>query len=278
MKDSIIKYIEYLAEAHSFHISLHGASLLNRLDFLAPYNSHECIYCMLVKSSAECWQRCKIGQERAMEKLAEEGAFFGSCYAGVGEFVFPINAFGKTVGMISVGGYVGSKEKRVAFSSSYGFREERLSSLTKEALSENIPDFELVKTLVTPLSAMLTLQVEKNSSETVGAEGLYGKILSILHTAYTRKISVSEIASECHYSPSFISRYFKKKSGMTVNEYLAKIRMEKAEQLLVNTDMRLEEIAASVGFSDTNYFISFFSSYFGKPPKTYRNVNKSSQK
>lgn len=79
---------------------------------------------------------------------------------------------------------------------------------------------------------MLALFVEKNSSTGVGAENLYGKILSILHTGYTRKIKISDITSECHYSTSFISRYFKEKSGMTVNEYLRKIRMEKAKNCL----------------------------------------------
>ena len=43
-------------------------------------------------------------------------------------------------------------------------------------------------------------------------------------------------------------------------------------------DMSIEEIGASVGFSDTNYFISFFSSYYGMPPKRYRKENKCLQK
>jgi len=273
MKTAIKNYIEYLSKEHGLQISLHGSGLLPRLDFLAPYNSHECVYCMLVKTSAECWKRCIRSQERAMDKLSREGAFFGSCYAGVGEFVFPVYAFETQIGMISVGGYCGATEKRSAFASIYGFSETELSKMAKTELKEKIPSMELVKTLITPLSAMITIVVEKNGTADMVSDALYGKLLSILHTRYTRKITVGEIASECHYSPSFIHRYFKKKSGLTVNEYLKKLRMEKAAYLLLNTEMKIEDVAASVGFGDTNYFISFFSSYYKKPPRQYKIEN-----
>ncbi len=274
MKSSIKNYIEYLTSSCGLKISLHGEGVLPHLDFLAPYNAHECVYCMYVKSSTECWHRCREGQRRVLEKLCKSGAFFGSCYAGVGEFVFPIFAFDSVVGMISVGGYVGSAEKRGAFALKYGFHEARLKALSEEELKSEVPDFNFVKTLIEPLSCMLTLFIEKSSSSAAGAENLYGKILSLLHTGYTQKIKIGDIADKCHYSPSFISRYFKKKSGVTVSEYLAALRMEKAKKLLLNSDMRIEDIAASVGFFDTNYFISFFSRYYGCPPKRYKNANK----
>ena len=150
----------------------------------------------------------------------------------------------------------------------------RRASTRKITIRATLSLFKFVRTLISPLSAMLTLFIEKNAYTSGGAENLYGKILSILHTAYTRKITIKDIASECHYSPSFVSRYFKKKSGLCVNEYLAKIRMEKARELLLGSDMRIEDIAASLGFSDTNYFISSFSKFYGEPPKRYKNANK----
>ena len=274
MQASIKNYIEYLRKTHGFRISVHGEGVLPHLDFLAPYNAHECAYCMYVKSSGDAWRRCRAGQKRAQEQLSQSGAYFGSCYAGVAEFVFPIYAFDLVVGMISVGGYFGSREKRSAFALKYGFHEEKLKALAKEKLLSSVPDFDFVKTLVEPLCAMLTLFIEKNSASGVGAENLYGKILSILHTEYTQKLSISYIASKCHYSASFVNRHFKEKSGKTVNAYLTELRMKKAEKLLSDSDMRIEDVAASVGFSDANYFISTFSKYYNISPKKYRNANK----
>ena len=274
MKAAIKKYIEYLSVHHGLKISLHGEGIIPHLDFLAPYNAHECVYCMYVKSSDECWHRCKEGQKKALSALKDRGAFYGSCYAGVGEFVFPVCSFDEVVGMISVGGYLGSAEKRSYFAQRYGFLESRLSDMAQEELVREAPTIEFLQTVIEPLSAMLALYIEKRRAVSAVPEDLYGRILSILHTGYMRKIKISDIASACHYSSAFISRFFKEKSGVTINTYLKKIRMEKAKKLLLESDMRIEDIAASVGFSDTNYFISFFSTYFGLPPKQYRNANK----
>ena len=273
MKESICNYIEYLGESHGLKISLHGEGIRRFLDFLAPYNAHECAYCMYVKSSAECWQRCREGQRRAEAHLAENGEYFGSCYAGVGEFVFPITAFDKNVGMISVGAYIGNAEKRSKFCAEYGFHEAKMSSLAHSELKEEVPDFKFIKTLIDPLSAMLTLMIERCGGE-VGAESIYGKILSIIHTGYMKKLSISDIAAKCHYSPSFLTRHFKEKSGKTINEYIFSVRIKKAAELLLGSDMRIEDVAASTGFFDTNYFISCFSKKYGIPPKKYRNANK----
>ena len=64
------------------------------------------------------------------------------------------------------------------------------------------------------------------------------------------------------------------RSGTTINAYLSALRMQKAKELLIKTDMRLEDIAASCGFSDTNYFITSFSKAYKISPKKYRNANK----
>ena len=270
MENAIINYIEYLKATHGLQISLHGSGIQPYLNSFAKYNSHECAYCMFVKTNADSWNRCMQSQKKALDKLQKSSEYFGSCYAGVGEFVFPIHAFGETVGMISVGSYIGLTEKRIAFAEKYGFSEKRLDALANSELYDKIPDIDFIKTLIAPLCAMLTLLIEKNGKEFLVTKNLYGKILSILHTAYTHKITIEDIATECHYSTAFISRYFKDKSGMSINEYLKALRMKKAESLLVNTEMRIEDIAAAVGFSDTNYFISFFSKHYGTPPKKYR--------
>ena len=57
---------------------------------------------------------------------------------------------------------------------------------------------------------------------------------------------------------------------MTVGEYLQDIRMKKARELLLKTDMQISEISEACGFSDTNYFIACFSERFGTPPKKFR--------
>ena len=277
MVQSIIAYIDFLEQTYDLQISLHGKGLAAYLDSFAPYNAHSCGYCMYVKGSEECWKRCRESQRRAEEK-AENGMFFGSCYAGVGEFVFPICAHGQIVGIISIGGYWGSTEKRTQFAKRYGFYEEKLEQLAAGELKKEIPSMAFIKTLIAPLGAMLTLLIEHSEAVADEPKEVYGKVLSIIHTEYTKRLTVEDIAKKCHYSKSFISRRFRERSGMTVNAYLNSLRMEKAKKLLLESEMRIEDIAVSVGFSDTNYFIAFFSRFYGLPPGQYRKAYASQRK
>jgi len=266
---AICKYIDHLREHYGLFVSVHGDGLIEHFPALVRYNIHECALCTYIKSSRECRERCKESQRRALLR-AEGGAFFGSCYAGVGEFVFPVTEWERTVAFISVSAYRGSREKAALFIERYGHSEEKMRALYKSELRESLPETEDIATLIEPLSAMLTLLFEHTGGPLGTGEVLFGKILSILHNGYSGSISIADIAEACHYSTSFISRYFKKMSGISIGEYLFRLRMEKAEELLIKRNMSIEDTGAAVGFSDTNYFIARFSRHFGMPPKKYR--------
>lgn len=273
MIDSIINYIDFLQDKFDLHVSIHGTE--GRLDpymsRLAPYNIHSNPYCIFVKASKENWDMCRINQQRASQ-AARSGAFFGSCHCGVGEYVVPIKNGEEYMGFISVGGYVGSEAKRDHFAEKYGFSLEEIREKYSAYLSHEPPNPDTVKTLIEPLAAMLVLLFQSTAErcEPSGDGYVYGHIISYLHNNLSEKILLSDVAKFCHYSPSFVARLFKARSGKTVNEYLRDIRMKKARELLIGTDMQISEIAEACGFSDTNYFIACFSRYYGSPPKRLR--------
>ena len=273
MIDSIINYIEFLQKNYSLSISIHGTE--GRLDpymsRLAIYNIHSNPYCTFVKSSKENWELCRSKQGRAAE-VARGGLHFGSCYCGVAEYTLPIKSGEEYMGFISVGGYCGSEEKRDHFAEKYGFSLEEIRERYRAYLSPDPPSPELVRTLIEPLAAMLAL-LFKDGGEASAPSGdgyIYGHIVSYLHNHISEKILLSDVARACHYSPSFVARLFKARAGVTVGDYLKDIRLKKARDLLLRTDMQIPEIADACGFSDTNYFISCFSRRFGKPPKRFR--------
>ena len=275
MIDSIINYIEFLKKHFDLSVSIHAND--GRLDpymsRLAPYNIHSNPYCLFVKSSKQNWNLCRIKQQRAAQ-VAKNGLIYGSCYCGVGEYMLPIKHGEEYMGFISVGGYRGSEEKRDHFAEKYGFSLEEIRDKYKTYLSPTIPDEATVRTLIDPLAAMLALLfINKTEESAPSGDGyVYGHIVSYLHNHIGDKILLSDIANFCHYSPSFITRLFKSRSGMTINEYLQDIRMKKARDLLLKTDMQISEISDTCGFSDTNYFIACFSERFGTPPKRFRKL------
>jgi len=91
---------------------------------------------------------------------------------------------------------------------------------------------------------------------------------------YQRDLSLEEIARHCHLSPSYFSHLFREYTGQTLTAYIKRVRVEKAQQLLLTTDLSVGEIAREVGYQDPNYFSRVFKSVVGKTPYEYRTGKK----
>ncbi|MDR2080023.1 MAG: AraC family transcriptional regulator [Treponema sp.] len=87
---------------------------------------------------------------------------------------------------------------------------------------------------------------------------------------YTRKISLQEIASAAGLSAPYFSTIFKEEMGENLSSYLNRLRVEKAEHMLTETGLTLNEIASSCGFEDQSWFSKIFKSYTGISPGKYR--------
>jgi two-component system, response regulator YesN len=86
---------------------------------------------------------------------------------------------------------------------------------------------------------------------------------------YTKEISLEEIAGHVSVSSFYLSRMFSKREGMTYKDYLIKLRMEKAKQLLKEGRKAIKEVALEVGYADQNYFSRAFKKYYDKSPKEF---------
>lgn len=83
-------------------------------------------------------------------------------------------------------------------------------------------------------------------------------------------ISVQEVARICGVNPSYLSRVFKAEMGVNVVDYLTKIRMQTALDLLIHTDMMIYEIAEEVGYKSQHYFCTAFKKVLDIAPSEYR--------
>lgn len=87
---------------------------------------------------------------------------------------------------------------------------------------------------------------------------------------YYIELDVQTLCDYVNYSRSYLSRVFHKETGFTIPEYINKIRMENAMELLRETALPLREIAASVGIHDSFYFSKLFKKYTGRTPREFR--------
>ena len=86
----------------------------------------------------------------------------------------------------------------------------------------------------------------------------------------TESISIDQLASVACLSPDHFIRLFKKEVGETPNIYINRRKMERAELLLVTTDMTIKEIAGSLDYLEPAYFNRVFTKYVGITPQRYR--------
>jgi YesN/AraC family two-component response regulator len=97
------------------------------------------------------------------------------------------------------------------------------------------------------------------------------KIIYYLNENYENKISLDQIAHNMYLSPVYISKIFKEETGESPINYLIKIRLEKAKDILLNSDAgSIKSIANSVGYEDVYHFSKLFKKYYGISPLYYK--------
>ncbi|MDF2722770.1 MAG: AraC family transcriptional regulator [Paenibacillus sp.] len=89
-----------------------------------------------------------------------------------------------------------------------------------------------------------------------------------------RKVSLEDAAAHLHLHPSYLSRLFKRETGENFVEYVTRLKMEKAKELLEMSDRTIEDIADMLGYDNKNYFGKLFKAHTGTLPSVYRSRSK----
>ena len=97
-------------------------------------------------------------------------------------------------------------------------------------------------------------------------------VLDYIEKNFTQEITIDELAAMCCVTRYHFCHMFKKLTGKTVSEYVNFMRINKAEQLLKNTDMYVNEIAEAIGFNDTNYFSRTYRKFRNVSPANARRL------
>ncbi len=124
------------------------------------------------------------------------------------------------------------------------------------------------------LAALRVFSYEIISEKTQKAEAhrqvRFRYLTDAVDKRYPERLLLSDLAGEIGVSMFHLSHFFKESFGMPFQEYLSKVRCEKARQMLLLTDRSLLDISISCGFSDPKYFNRAFRALYGMSPKEYR--------
>jgi transcriptional regulator GlxA family with amidase domain len=94
--------------------------------------------------------------------------------------------------------------------------------------------------------------------------------IAFLESNLHRKITSSELAEVANTSSSHLSRLFKSETGLSPGEYLRRLRMEKARQLLATSLLSVKEIMGAAGYNSKSHFVRHFKRSFRLTPSEYR--------
>jgi AraC-like DNA-binding protein len=94
---------------------------------------------------------------------------------------------------------------------------------------------------------------------------------SYLNLHYAENLALSDIAAHVHYSPYLLCRIFKQQIGLTIHQYLARLRLFHALELLIaEPQLPVGDIALQLGFYSHSHFTAAFSQTFNLTPSDYR--------
>lgn len=123
------------------------------------------------------------------------------------------------------------------------------------------------------LLEMLELMVKEaclRSADYANGNQLQRDLLAFVQKHYAEKISLSMMAEEFHLSEKYISWYFKEHFAISFMQYVLHLRMSKAKDMLLMTDVPVTEVALSCGYPSVNLFIRYFKECYGMTPLRYR--------
>ncbi len=83
-------------------------------------------------------------------------------------------------------------------------------------------------------------------------------------------LSTEDISRELLVNQTYLRKMFKSEAGMTLTEYITKVRMEEAKTLIQQSEYKLSSISEAVGYSDSGYFSKCFKKYYGSSPSSFR--------
>lgn len=118
----------------------------------------------------------------------------------------------------------------------------------------HVPDYELVE-----------------NQYRISANGVITEIKDYINSHYEEPLSLNYLAVKYSFSPVYLGRLFKRETGISFNEYLKRVRIQTACDLMVTSDICYQELAEMVGIGDLNYFYRLFKQVTGVTPNQYRN-------
>lgn len=153
----------------------------------------------------------------------------------------------------------------------FHFAQRAITLGVFEYLLKPVSDSKLEEALKKAVNAIRT-QTPSAAQDTDNA--LISNIKTYIYEHISLEISRNDIAAHVNLSPAYLSTFFKKETGTTINDFIRQERINFAKRLLKQTNLPVTMIAQNVGYNSMAYFSSTFRALTGCTPREYRSSHE----
>ena len=145
------------------------------------------------------------------------------------------------------------------------YKDETLSSVIVSIYDASTIDKikEIIVNQILELSKIMNTNVVKYTP-------IVQQVVSYIDERYFEEVSLKILSQKYNINSSYLGQIFTKEVGYSFSEYLNRIKNMKAKELILNTNMRINDIAKEVGYYETSYFYRKFKEFYGVSPATLR--------
>ena len=229
---------------------------------------HDRPVCKAIKAQpnglAACY-RCRMTVQRTLVK--HKRPMSGFCTNGVFEYCKPVVHDNRVVCVIYVGNILTDDT----------IQRARLTARVDPSLLETMErDFSLADCENTAriLESYIHFLFSRYGTEDKSFDPLVENIKNYIRENLGYDFSMEELARAFHYSEKYLGRMFKQRTGESIKAYCNRLKIDRAKQLLSNTDLSMQAIALQTGFGSATYFDRIFVNVTGVSPREYRNAAK----
>jgi len=235
-------------------------------------------FCALMAEQNRACAACLQTQEE-ITRAAGAGPRTVKCFAGLCDTGVPVSVGEEVLGFLQTGQVFLHQPTRAQFNRvakqlvDWGWKVDlrRLEESYFQTRVIKPQQYESVLRLLTIFAQHLALVSNQLLVHRANAEPpAIQRARQYINEHQTEEISLGDVAKAVNTSTFYFCKLFKKATGLNFTEYLSRVRVEKAKNLLLNPNLRVSEIAFHVGFQSLTHFNRVFRKLAGESPTEYR--------
>ncbi len=231
---------------------------------------------VMARKSCSC-AACLRTQGRLAEGAREE-ACTEKCELGMLDTAVPVKLGSELLGFLQTGQVFCEKPTADQFARVARRLEEWGIPVTPELESAYFStkvmtpeQYQALIELLTIFAQHLAIVANQVAVQKENAEPpMISRARAYIRENQAENLSLSQVARAVNTSTFYFCKMFKKATGLSFTEYLSRVRVEKAKNLLLNPNLRVSEIAFEVGFQSLTHFNRVFKKVTGQSPTEYR--------